>query len=319
MNSLSVFSSTDELDFNNSDILILFKGSEDRSYNILKKHIKTISNCEIILFDSRIKQESLNAAEMEKYNSVNELFEDKDTLSVTTVSVEDTSLGKHLNTFDITKDSVVSIDISSMNFWEYSDLIYYFLKIIGVKELNILYTEPNLYHYESNDISQYNHKEQKVSINYVKSYYSTKTDEDEILVSLIGFQKNVNKLLKDIYEVAEYYSINGFPSFYPKAKDISQTNNSDYLSEIEVSNRFSSEAINPFLTYNTLVDISKASNNSYMNICPLCSKPMAVGACLYILKHPNNSRIIYPYKETVLTKSDGIGDSHCYTITQDFI
>ena len=37
-------------------------------------------------------------------------------------------------------------------------------------------------------------------------------------MGILGFQKHVLKLLQDNNEVADLYSINGFPSFYPKAK-----------------------------------------------------------------------------------------------------
>ena len=258
-------------------------------------------------------------SDIEKYNNIDSLISQKGIPNIKTVSIETSYISNSLFSEDISADNTISIDISSMNFWEISDLLCFLLTIKRIKQLNIFYTEPDLYHYENDDIIQYDHNRYPVSINYIRGYYSTKTADEEILVSMIGFQKHVNKLLKDFFEASQYYSINGFPSFYPKAKDISQTNNDDYLSEIIPANRYSAEAINPFITYNTLLEIRKASHNSYMNICPLCSKPMAVGACLYAIKNPTTTRIIYPYTATVTTKTDGIGRTFCYSIFQDFL
>lgn len=303
----------------NDDCFLFTKGSEDRSYTVFDRYLELISPQKCIMLDSRLRYETLSANEMEKYNRIDSLISQKGIQNIKTVSVETPYISNSLLSEDISAANTISMDISSMNFWDISDLICFLLTMKRIKRLNIFYTEPDLYHYENDDIIQYDHNRHPVSINYIRGYYSTKTADEEILVSMIGFQKHVNKLLKDLFEVSQYYSINGFPSFYPKAKDISQTNNDDFLSEILPANRYSAEAINPFITYNTLLEIKKASHNSYMNICPLCSKPMAVGACLYAIKNPTNTRIIYPYAATVATKTDGIGRTFCYSIFQDFL
>lgn len=318
MSKMALFSNVQALSCSLfDDVFILFKGAEDRSYTVFEKYLEIISPKEIIMFDSRLRNESLSSNELNKYNSINEIIAQKENTIVKMVSIENSSVGKNLSSESFTDSTSVAVDISSMNFWEICDILYFLLKIVRVKHIDVFYTEPDLYHYENNDISSYNHSCPKVSVNYISSYYSTNTTDKEILVSMLGFQKDVNKLLKDIFEVPQYYSINGFPSFYPKAKDISQANNWDYLAEIESANRFSAEAINPFVTFNTLLDIRKASKGAFMNICPLCSKPMVVGACLYALSFPNSTRLVYPYEEAVATKTDGVGRTYCYRITSD--
>lgn len=301
------------------DLFLFSKGSEDRSYTVFDQYYEFISPKQCIMLDSRMRNESLTAEDIEKYNSIDLLIMQKGVQNIKTVSIETPYISRSLLLEEISTETTISVDVSSMNFWEISDLIFFLLKRRSAKRINIFYTEPGLYHYENDDIVQYDHEIHPVSINYIKEYYSTNTSNKEILVSMIGFQKHVNKLVKDIFEVSQYYSINGFPSFYPKAKDISQVNNDDYLSEIMPANKYSAEAINPFITFNTLYEISKASHNAYMNICPLCSKPMAIGACLYAIKNPLTTRIIYPYASTITTKTDGVGRTYCYSIFQDFL
>ena len=303
----------------NSHVFIYSKGYEDRSYTVFEKYIDVIAPQTIIMLDSRMKNEGLSSSDVIKYDSIKTIAESKGITNIKTISMENANVGSYLKSENLSSNMTIAIDISSMNFWELSDLLYYLIRVVQVKQVVVFYTEPDLYHYENDNISQYSHTQTQVSIKYPKSYYSTKTTEEEVLVSMIGFQKDVNKLMKDMFEVSDYFSVNGFPSFYPKAKDISQTNNADFLSEIDPSKRFSAEAINPFITYNTLIDISKACGGAFMNICPLCSKPMAVGACMYALKYPETTRIVYPYEESVTTRSDGIGHTYCYSITQSYV
>ncbi len=301
-----------------NNIIIALKGCEDRSYAVLKKYFEQINPQKVLLLDSRLKNEKMSQEEILKYNEIDSIMGDNIS-KIKTISIENSNIGSYLISENFSENEIIYVDISSMNFWEISDILFFLLKIVSVKKVRILYTEPGLYHYENDDISHYEHEIFQVSTNYPRNYFSTKTTEEEILVSMIGFEKNVNKMMKDNFEVSEYYSINGFPSFYPKAKDISQANNFDFLGEIEPSNRYSAEAVNPFITFNTLLDINKASKGAFMNICPLSTKPMSVGACLYALKYPTKTRIVYPYEESVTTKSDGIGKTYCYTIENSFI
>ena len=124
--------------------------------------------------------------------------------------------------------------------------------------------------------------------------------------------------MRDNADYSDYYSINGFPAFYPKAKDISQVNNADYLSEVDPIHCFSAQANNPFLCYNTIKNIANQTQDAILTLCPLGSKPMTIGALLFVLKHARYSRIVYPNKDCVITKNDGIGNTFCYRITSDF-
>ena len=65
-------------------------------------------------------------------------------------------------------------------------------------------------------------------------------------------------------------------------------------------NLYFSTANNPFETFAALEEIAYNFPDSFINIAPLGTKPMALGACIFGLFHPD-SRIIYPlpfeYKE----------------------
>lgn len=300
------------------DYCFMSKGSEDRAYTLLENCSGAFSFENLVLFDSRPKHESLSSKELDKYNRIDCLLQERHEKSCQVISVEDSKLGAALANKRISEIPRAALDISSMNFWEMGDILYYLTRVANTNVLDIFYTEPDLYLYREDDLTQYNHKVPKVSYKYPPNYMSTKTtQEDEVFVAILGFQRHVLKLMRDLSEMSDWYSINGFPSFYPKAKDISLANNSDYVAEVLSSNRFSSEASNPFICYNTLCDIKKSSRGAFMTVCPLGSKPMTLGVCLYTLKHPNDTRIVYPYDEFVGTETDGVGKTYCYRISME--
>ena len=319
MNNLSysiiVSPAADSSFFASYDHFIVSKGAEARSYIVCSQIDRLINIKNMIIFDSQMNQDRLNRAENVLYNSLTDIISDKKIDNCLTVPAENTKLGIILSKQCLPQTSRIALDISSMNFWELQDVIYYLLKVLKVPILDVFYTEPDLYRYESVDITYYQHDDPLVSLNYPQNYYSTRTTEDEeIFVGILGFQKHVLKLLQDNNEVADFYSINGFPSFYPKAKDISQVNNWDYLAQLQNSHKFSADASNPFLCYNALADIHNVSRKAFMTICPLGSKPMLLGALLFVLKHDKNTRIVYPYNEYIHTKADGVGRTYCFRI-----
>jgi len=62
-----------------------------------------------------------------------------------------------------------------------------------------------------------------------------------------------------------------------------------------------SKANNPFEIYNLLQGIKIKTPNNFINIAPLGTKPMALGACLFALHNPA-VRIIYPLPDAYESK-----------------
>ena len=297
------------------DFFVSTKGYEDRSYHLLSCLLPNKSIKNWIIIDFRKKLDVLSQHEISKYNSFDEIIKKHAEMSIAVISLEDYLVGNQLRSIGINSSSKVAMEITSIDFWELSNLLFYLLKIVQVDSLDIYYTEPYVYNYSNNDILEYNTIDQQVSINYIPEYYSSFADEKEMLVTILGFHKSIANQIKEYMEVAEYYSINGFPSYYPKAKDISRVNNYAYLSEIPMKNQYSSEATNPFLCYNTLIEIAMKSKGA-LTICPLGSKPMSLGACLYALDHEKSARIIYPFKNQIQTRNEGIGRIIKYRISK---
>lgn len=300
------------------DYLIIDKGTEERAYTFIEQFVDKEFADTIVVCDYPDKKNSFSSAEVQKYDSISEIFSRKMIQNAHTITIENAQVGRALTSVIKTSSPKVAVDISEMNFWELSDLLFFLIKVANVGVLDVFYTTPGQYQYENNNISRYSHRIEKVSYHYPKQYYSTNMLDNEVFVAILGFQKRVSKLMQDLLDVSDYYAINGFPSSYPKAKDISMVNNYDYLSEVAPDHRFSSEAINPFICYNTLLDVRKKSNGAFMNVCPMSSKPMTLGACLFTLKYPNTTRLVYPFPESVFTIAEGVGHTYRYRIDREF-
>lgn len=108
--------------------------------------------------------------------------------------------------------------------------------------------------------------------------------------------------------------------FYPKFKDISLSNNekvlsgSDFAEKLEKGNNLTRfvyvEAVNPFDVYNTLVYLKQKYQNNCIDVVPLGTKPMALGACLFAIDN-HDVRVVYPFPEQY---ADATGEKSTNTI-----
>ncbi len=74
-------------------------------------------------------------------------------------------------------------------------------------------------------------------------------------------------------------------------------------------------ANNPFSIYNVLSDFRKNHPKELINICPIGSKPMALGACLFAKEQSKNVKSIYPhYTKTVFDPEEEAGKTWRYGI-----
>ena len=290
------------------DYFIVFKNCEDRSYIISKKIQSKVSNW--IIIESSLVRDKIEQEEREKYEDIIAFLRSKQIENYDVAVLDGDTRWDNTVLSTINQDDSIGIDMSSFGFYELSDLLFYLLIYKKVNCIDIFYTEPGLYNIER--YFDYEPKQYNYSINYPQSLISTNPSNTELFVSVIGFEKRVASTIKEEFEATEYYSLNGFPSYYLKAKDISLINNKEYLEDIHQNNRLSSEASNPFLCYNTLLSISK-KNNDFMTICPLGTKPMTLGVILFALSH-DTCRVVYPSDKSIMSKSVGVGKSYVYSI-----
>lgn len=173
-----------------------------------------------------------------------------------------------------------------------------------ISQLDIYYTEPLHYQFNSGMYDKYHY--QDISgmafrpCKPIKGFFRSGQNRDEQIVIQIGFDGGLassvyEQLAADSPEFKEVFIINGMPSYTAKLKDVSLLNNYNPIDEIGIDNIISSSASNPFLNYNTLVDIYGNKRDKTFTICSIGSKPMALGACLFALDYEKGVKIVYPY------------------------
>jgi hypothetical protein len=277
--------------FSTIDAFILFDGQEDRAIKAISElnNRDLLNNVMVLTFDEAI---STNTVKYFQSNSI----------CITPVKVDqDLSLniipclqkiGKYI------KDkNNIGIDITCMPIPLFTQVLGFLYKRHHEKQLIIYYTEP--LHYRLNNLFEYSAYSGEIDIKTVPGFSGETSQIDEVkrvVFYLLGFEMTyLYELILQEVNPDAITPINGFPSYFPKYKDISLINNDTdfYEEDIEI---FFSEANNPFETYNTMVMLKDKYKGFKIDIIPVGTKPMALGACLFALKNNNTScRIIFPF------------------------
>jgi len=204
----------------------------------------------------------------------------------------------------------IGIDISCMPIPLIAQILHFLHNRYNNIPLIIYYTEPS--HYTLNILFDYSAYNGEIDIKTIPGYEGETSQIDEVkrvAFYIMGFEmKYLNELITQDVNPNEITPINGFPSYFPKYKDISLINNNNNFFENDIEIIFS-EANNPFETFNTLIMLKEKYKDYRIDIIPVGTKPMALGAFLFALKNKNtNCRIIFPFpNEYKLDQSSGCG------------
>jgi hypothetical protein len=291
------------------DYLILASGSDTRAYEVLGKIASHLRNKIIVIhFKERLQNLALS----------DPLFNFKKltlpNLQEITSEIKDPSSCLEeiqLNNFSPT--SKIAIDISCFT----KPYFYFLLKLLceRFKIANILafYTEPKSYLFTNGLFSTFHTNSGPLVPWEIPGYsgYEARGSKRRLII-LLGFDGDLSKEINEDVSPNETIVINGFPSYTPKFKDISLIANEKLVSDHNITIKYA-RANNPFDIYNVLNRIKNKGNPGFfMNIAPLGTKPMALGACLFALHNPD-VRIIYPLPENYENKySDMCWNSWVY-------
>lgn len=191
----------------------------------------------------------------------------------------------------------LGIDISSMPIPYIAQILHFLHRKHESISLTIYYTEPS--HYNLNNLFEFSSFSGEIDIRTVPGYEGETSQVGEVkrvVFYLMGFEMTyLSKLIPQDVNPNEIAPINGFPSYFPKYKDISLINNDTnfYAQDIEI---VYSEANNPFEAYNTMVVLANKFDGFRIDIIPVGTKPMALGACMFALNQGDSKcRIIFPF------------------------
>ena len=144
----------------------------------------------------------------------------------------------------------------------------------------------------------------------------TSIEKRNMLVILLGFEGDrALEVLRSV-QPDKTVAINGFPAYRPEFKDVSLISNTSAIKEGRCLSEIKfSPANDPFETYRTIRKLYDVWSDSYnFSIAPLGTKPMALGACLFALEHPD-VRILYAYPQGYIPKvAKGYGKTWMYEI-----
>jgi hypothetical protein len=204
----------------------------------------------------------------------------------------------------------IGVDVSCMPIPFIAQLLHFLFRHHKDKMLTIYYTEPS--YYTLNNLFDYSAYSGEIDIKTIPGFEGETSHIDEVkrvVFYIMGFEMSyLNKLIPQDVNPNKIAPINGFPSYFSKYKDISLINNNTNFFERDVEIIFS-EANNPFETFNTMLILENKYRDYRIDIIPVGSKPMALGACLFALKNVKNScRIIFPFpSEYKPNQSTGCG------------
>jgi hypothetical protein len=217
------------------------------------------------------------------------------------------------NKFDSSKK--IGIDISCFT----KPYFYYLIKLLrerfGVLKLTVYYTEPKSYLFPKGLFHRFHTSTGPLSIIEIPGYSGLESrDSKRKLIILLGFDGDLSKEINEDVSPYETVVVNGFPSYMPKFKDISLIANEKLVSDDKITVQYA-RANNPFEVYNLLESVkAKDGGSNFINVAPLGTKPMALGACLFALHNPD-VRVVYPLPEAYEDKySDDCWNSWMYEL-----
>lgn len=254
-------------------------------------------------FNQLLNQNRLCSVLVLKFNKENcRLENNASNICISYVEVDDdlsTSIIHALQEIEkfISDKNMVGIDISSMPIPFMAQILHFFYKRHNNTPLAVYYSEPS--HYTLKNLFDYSAYGGEIDVKAIPGFEGETSRADEnkrVVFYIMGFEtKYLNDLIPQDVNPNEITPINGFPSYFPKYKDISLINGNInfYEQDIEI---IYVEANNPFQTYNTMVSLSERYTDFSIDIIPVGTKPMALGACMFALKNRNsNCRMIFPY------------------------
>lgn len=273
------------------DYLILASGTDTRACEVLKKYSQiqhSLKKVIIINYLERISDTTYTET----------LFSYKNFQGFEIVEIEcnikdpSSSLQGFLN-INFESDARIGLDISYLT----KPHVFFVLKLLKenflVELMHVFYTEPKNYLFSKGLFNTFKTSSGPLLISEIQGFSGLKKRGSKtLLVILLGFDGGLSKEINEEVSPNETFVVNGFPSYTPKFKDISLITNEKLVSDKNIRVIYS-RANNPFEIYNLLDDLKTKNTNVFINIAPLGTKPMALGACLFALHNPN-VRIIYP-------------------------
>lgn len=222
------------------------------------------------------------------------------------------------------KGKKVLVDSTTLNFAEILILTQALLDV-GLKEIEILYVEPAKYNRKSKGIDilhkrDFELSESIVGYEAIPGHALLVTNEViQKVVFLCGFEaERIDRALEDSQIIGSNCScIFGVPAFSPGFEMDSFDNNISILKERKISGGVNfCGATNPMSVMQTLDEMFKGLEiDEQMFVVPLATKPMNIGACLFLLSKPKERvAVLYDHPKEIKGKAIEIANWHLFSV-----
>jgi hypothetical protein len=219
----------------------------------------------------------------------------------------------------------VLIDSTTLNFAEIL-ILTQALKEVGLKDLEILYVEPVKYKHKNKGIDILHKRDFELSegiIGYeaIPGHALLVTNEiTQKVVFLCGFEaERIDRALEDSQINGTNCScIFGVPAFSPGFEMDSFDNNISVIKERKISGGINfCGATNPLAVMHTLDEMFKGlDEDEQLFVVPLATKPMNIGACLFLLNKPKDKvAVLYDHPKEIKGKAIEIASWHLFNIS----
>lgn len=219
----------------------------------------------------------------------------------------------------------VLVDSTTLNFAEILILTQALIEI-GVKEIEILYVEPANYNRKSKGIDILHKRDFELSegiVGYeaIPGHALLVTNEvPQKVVFLCGFEaERIDRALEDSQISGTNCScIFGVPAFSPGFEMDSFDNNIPVIKERKISGGiYFCGATNPLAVMQTLEEMFKGlDEDEQLFVVPLATKPMNIGACLFLLSKPKDKvAVLYDHPKEIKGRAIKIANWHLFNIT----
>jgi hypothetical protein len=298
--------SIDEFDF-----FILSSGSDNRAYEVLFNCTQASSSRVMMLhFNERLDGLPSDDALFDyKHRSFSHLQE------ISCEIKNPSSCLEEIKKNNFNANSKVAIDISCLTKPYFFFIIKLLKELFFIKDLSVFYTEPKSYLFPKGVFNAFHTNSGPLIPWEIPGFggYEERGAKRKLII-LLGFDGDLSKEINEDVSPTDTIVVNGFPSYTPKFKDISLIANEKLVSDHKIIVKYA-RANNPFEVYNLLQKIKdKEPLKCFINVAPLGTKPMALGACLFALHHPD-VRILYPLPEFYENKySDQSWNSWIYNL-----
>ncbi len=191
--------------------------------------------------------------------------------------------------------------------------LIYFLKLLylngGVKKIDFLYSETNQYENSENTTFTRDIVGDVSDIKGCSAEFSVANTENDILIITSGYDdKLIQKVTHEYSKVKNKFFLIGFPSIQ---LDMYQESilklekilfdSDDIFQKVEYA-----PAIDPFVTAQMIQEIvNKQTSEGNIYLCPISTKPHALGIALYYLMNYKKKPIsvVFPYSKKYSTKT----------------